>query len=383
MKIVAVNNFTYQNRRRYNINNTKGHIVMANGYNQDKYGDIDFYPYSMNGVNFTGKFAETYPKYWLKNLLKLNLPCPCCGKQMIPLDEVKALPAAGVFSGACLTAVNALEQFEEYMKPVEYNIMQIIKPIANKYPEIDLQELIILLSFEYESSLIASQLTLLNELKQAGENLTEKDAQELQAIIKTAKEFILKKRPVKFKRKIFLNDINEYISRIDDSETQSKLRALAEKMPTSEDSVSAFIMKYKDRSPEEIGERMLMYSAATLEHITPDSQNGEVTIWECQKCNNTRSNAPIVSQISENPQMLDNLRTHIQILIDKSIFLKNHGGNEQSKKLLDYAKAIRDEYLLNIEQYKNMAISIENEALEKLEFSEMPISKDFIKENSL
>ncbi len=342
-----------------------------------KYGEIDYYPYSMSGIQFTGKFSDTYPKYWLKNLLKLNLPCPCCGKQMIPLDEVKALPAAGLFSASCLTAVNALEQFEDYMKPVEYSIMQIIKPLAQKYPGIDLQELIILLSFEYESSLVAAQLTILNQMKTfAAELESDENKQELLAITKTAKEFILKKRPVKFKRKIFINDVNEFAAKIEDKETRDKIIALAEKMPTSEDSVSAFIMKYKDRSPEEIGERLLMYSAATLEHITPDSENGEVTIWECQRCNNTRSNAPVIRQINENPNMLDNLRSHIKILVDRAVFIKNHGGTQQSQKLLDYAKAIRDEYLTNIKKYKNIAIQIEDEALTKLQFDEIPIESN-------
>ncbi len=380
MRIIAVNN-NYKNRLgQLAAANPKGRKSMKMVDDSAKYGEIDYYPYSMNSVQFTGKFADTYPKYWLKNLLKLNLPCPCCGKQMIPLDEVKALPAAGLFSASCLTAVNTLEQFEDYMKPVEYSIMQIIKPLAQKYPGIDLQELIILLSFEYESSLVAAQLTILNRLKTLAPEVEEENRQELLDITKTAKEFILKKRSTKFKRKIFLGDIEEYTAKIENKETREKILTLAEKMPTSEDSVSAFIMKYKDRSPEEIGERLLMYSAATLEHITPDSENGEVTIWECQRCNNTRSNAPVIRQINENPNMLDNLRNHIQIIVDRAVFIKNHGGTQQSQKLLDYAKAIRDEYLTNIKKYKNIAVKIEDEALKKLQFEEIPISGEIKEE---
>ncbi len=379
MKVLAVKNH-YQNRlNQIPATKLKGNNSMTIADDSAKYGEIDYYPYSMNGAQFTGRFADTYPKYWLKNLLKLNLPCPCCGKQMIPLDEVKALPATGLFSASCLTAVNTLEQFEDYMKPVEYNIMQIIKPLAQKYPGIDLQELIILLSFEYESSLVGTQLTILNQLKSIAPDVEEQNRQELLDITRTAKEFILKKRSTKFKRKTFLGDIEEYTAKIQNKKIREKIFAAAEKMPTSEDSVSAFIMKYKDRSPEEIGERLLMYSAATLEHITPDSENGEVTIWECQRCNNTRSNSPVVNQINANPDMLDNLRKHIQILVDRAVFIKNHGGKQQSQKLFDYAKAVRDEYLTNIKKYKNIAIKIEDEALKKLQFEEIPIP-DSLKE---
>ncbi len=380
MNILAVQIFSQTRPQKRLSLPVRGKTVMDAQTNSAKYGEIDYYPYSTVKIPFTGKFSDAYPKYWLKNLLKLNLPCPCCGKTMIPLDKIKELPAAGLFSASCLTAINALEQYEDIMKPVEYSIMQIIKPLAQKYPGIDLQELIVLLSFEYESNLVATQLTILNRLKSMIPELEKEHQQELYDITQTAKEFIVKKRMVKFKRKIFIKDVEEFADKIKDKELSEKIKYEAEQMPTSEDSVSAFIMKYKDRTPEEIGERLLMFSAATLEHITPDSQNGEVTIWECQRCNNNRSDRPIVEQITQNPNMLDNLRNHIGILVDRAIFLRNHGGNEQANKLFGYAKAVRDEYLTNIKKAKEDSIKVEQEALIKLQFDEIPIPPDYIEE---
>ena len=378
MNILAVQNIQYANyKRRINEPTSKlQRSLNVQEENSTKYAEIDYYPYSMSNVQFTGKFFEKYPRQWLKNLLKLDLPCPCCGNRMVPREEIDALPALGVFSGSCLAALKALEPYEDLMKPIEYNITQILKPLAQKYPGIDLQELMVLLSFEYENNLVATQLTLLNELKAIIPELEASEQKEMQSVLGTAKEFILKKRAAKFKRKTFLKDIEEFLATVQDKELRNRIAKEANRMPTSEDSVSAFIMKYKDRTPEEIGQRLIIFSSATLEHITPVSYDGEVTIWECQQCNNKRANDAIIHQIQENPNMIDNLKSHIKILIDRANFLKKHGGDVQSQKIYDYAQEIRDEYLKNIRKDRALAVKIEQEALQKLEFDEIPIADE-------
>lgn len=381
MRIVAVQNWQYNARRNMlpiSAAPNKRSLKLREMDDSAKYGEIDIYPYSMSGINFTSKFFDKYPKHWLKNLLKLGLPCPCCGKNLPTHDEIRALPASGAFSGSCLAAINALEPYEDIMKPVEYNIMQIIKPLAQKYPGIDLQELMVLLSFEYESSLVGSQLTVLNNIKSIIPDVPEESQQELESTLKTAKEFILKKRKAPFKRKTFIKDIEEVLVNVDDRVLSNKIVREANKIPTSENSISAFILKYKERSPEEIGNRLIMFASATLEHITCESEGGEVTIWECQYCNNKRSNNDVVNQIEENPNMLDHLQSHIKVIVDRANFLKRHGGNAQAQKHYDYAQAIRDEYLINISKSRHTAERIEAEALEKLQFEEIPIPDDFI-----
>lgn len=381
MNILAVQNIQYANRQRRVLSPTNNLQRSLNVQEQDstKYADIDYYPYSMSTIQFTGpnKFYDKYPKHWLKNLLKLDLPCPCCGqKKMIPREEIDLLPLQGAFSGSCLAALSALEPYENIMKPVEYSITQILKPLAQRYPGIDLQELMILLSFEYENNLVATQLTLLNELKSLLPELEPKDQEEFQSILKTAKDFILKKRAVKFKRKTFIKDIEEFLVTINDKSLRNHIFKEASRMPTSEDSVSAFIMKYKDRSPEEIGSRLVILSSATLEHVTLKSLKGEVTIWECQQCNNKRSDDTIIQQIQDNPNMIDNLQAHIQVLLDRATFLRNHGSTVQANKHFNYAQEVRDEYLINIKQNSADAQRIEKEAFQKLEFKEIPIPKD-------
>ena len=122
---------------------------------------------------------------------------------------------------------------------------------------------------------------------------------------------------------------------------------------------------------------MLILTSATLEHITVKSKDGEVVIWECQYCNNRRSDDAIIEQIEENPNMIDNLKSHIEVIINRANFLKNHGGNVQAQKHYEYSKEIRDEYLKNIRQFRSSAERIEAEALEKLHFDEIPIPDEY------
>ena len=74
--------------------------------------------------------------------------------------------------------------------------------------------------------------------------------------------------------------------------------------------------------------------------------------------------------------MIDHLQSHIQVIVDRANFLKNHGGDTQAQKHYDYAKEIRDEYLININKDRHLAEQIEAEALEKLQFDEIPIPED-------
>jgi len=383
MKVLAVRNLQYPNGNRMVSNpipNKRSEKMLE--LDSTKYAELDYYPYSMSNIQFTSKFFDRYSKQWLRGLLKLGLPCPCCGKLMPELNEIKSLPSLGVFSGSCVAALAALKPYENIMKPVEKNIYEILQPLADKYPGIDLQELMILLSFEYERQLVAPQLTILNDMKALAPNLErEDDQQELLQTIATAKDFILRRKPVKFKRKTFIKDVDEFLPKIDDKHLRNKLAKLAYSMPTSEDSISAFIMKYKDRSPEEIGERLLIFAAATLEHITLDSEGGEVLIWECQQCNNKRGDKSITYQIKHNPDMLDHLKTHLQVIIDRANHLKRHGGKIQAQKMYDYTAEVRNEYLINIQREHETIEKIETEALEKLEFEEVPIPKEYNKKN--
>ena len=125
MKILAVRNLQYPNGNRM-VSNPIPDKRSEKMLEQDstKYAELDYYPYSMSNIQFTSKFFDRYSKQWLRGLLKLGLPCPCCGKLMPELNEIKSLPSLGVFSGSCVAALAALKPYENIMKPVEKVFMK-------------------------------------------------------------------------------------------------------------------------------------------------------------------------------------------------------------------------------------------------------------------
>ena len=121
MKVLAVRNLQYPNGNRMVSNPIPNIKRSEKMLEQDstKYAELDYYPYSMSNIQFTSKFFDRYSKQWLRGLLKLNLPCPCCGKLMPELNEIKSLQTFGVFGGSCVAALAALKPYENIMKPVE------------------------------------------------------------------------------------------------------------------------------------------------------------------------------------------------------------------------------------------------------------------------
>ena len=79
--------------------------------------------------------------------------------------------------------------------------------------------------------------------------------------------------------------------------------------------------------------------------------------------------------------MLDHLKNHLQVIIDRANHLKRHGGKIQAQKMYDYTAEVRNEYLINIQREHEAVEKIETEALEKLEFEEVPIPKEYNKKN--
>ena len=72
---------------------------------------------------------------------------------------------------------------------------------------------------------------------------------------------------------------------------------IAKKLPTSKDNMSAYIVKYSDRSDKEIGERLLAPARASIEHIIADSLGGENEaanfMLTTTSMNSERGNMPI------------------------------------------------------------------------------------------
>lgn len=104
-------------------------------------------------------------------------------------------------------------------------------------------------------------------------------------------------RPIigKFTNKSFMHDLREAMEGIEENnKIKHTLFRLANNLPTSRDSVFAFITKHDQASPAKIAYDLFTPSELTLEHQHASSLGGPDVLsnwaWACKRCNNTRSN---------------------------------------------------------------------------------------------
>lgn len=77
-----------------------------------------------------------------------------------------------------------------------------------------------------------------------------------------------------FKRKDFINNLYSMREEQKDNPHFEYLVEVANKLPNSHTDIDAFIVKYADRTEEEITERFINSSVGTIEHIIPDTFDG-------------------------------------------------------------------------------------------------------------
>ena len=99
----------------------------------------------------------------------------------------------------------------------------------------------------------------------------------------------------KFTNKSLIHDLKEAMDGIGEkNRVRRTLLRLANSLPTSKNSVFAFITKHDQASPAKIASDLFTPSELTLEHMQPSSLKGEDILpnwaWACKRCNNTRSN---------------------------------------------------------------------------------------------
>ncbi len=110
-----------------------------------------------------------------------------------------------------------------------------------------------------------------------------------------------------------------------------KIIQIARELPSSNTSVSAFVIKYADRSDNEIAERLLNQSVASVEHIEADSLGGDNeadNFMLVSRARNTeRGNLPIKAFIKMHPEIPNNTQRYVNDII-KNVYKGKLKGYE-------------------------------------------------------
>lgn len=344
--------------------------VLLNSFQQGRNFENNQYDYSQyrvpvlsaDCVNFTGNKKTPKPEYPFKihytrpfddakaglitpselpkreilEYSKYMLPCPCCGDLMMPpqlMDKIRAS-----ISGNASDTITLLKNFKNYMHPVEKQIYTILESSNKKHPNLDFHEILRKKYQRAERQLVLQQTAILSDIGLYGrDRLCEEHFNELSKIIeKTYQNILTKNNSKTFSRKTFIGELEAFAEKIISHSSEPKYKTnpyknflnkileTAYTLPTSYNSVHAFIVKYaKDKyTHRNIAERILSGSEATIEHALPQCLGGKTKfsnlINECARDNHARRHDDVIQQIREYPQMPLNMQKHFDKLINLS-----------------------------------------------------------------
>lgn len=186
-----------------------------------------------------------------------------------------------------------------------------------------------------------------------------KNNEQLQNLIEVSKSRLAQdKIIVPFNRKSFIYDLARLIKDLPDSDLQEELLTIAQKLPTSQESTSAYIVKVASEPVDKIGYRLIWPSLASVEHILPRSEGGLDIMANfggaTTRENSLRKSIPFVQQMKRRPMT----PVYCQQYVDKLIDLYHHGVfgrlNISPKYILDYKNTIwvQSQHRINLDVSK-------------------------------
>lgn len=256
----------------------------------------------------------------LKNLLNYKIPCLCCGLEMLHPDIYTELLENPVFTKNAIDAIPILEPFEKIMHPVERQVFNMFKSMAQKYPDKNFQELLLLKKDVHELALVKIQNSVFNKINFYRRILPKKTARALRKLMIRTNDIIFDQEPHKpFSRRIFIHKLKNILKNVEDKKLKHEIITIARRLPRSSDEVCAFVVKNTRKRSNIIALNLIHPSVGTFEHLQPKCMKGENNslnfALECTYCNNSRHHYPISVQIEENPYMPENAQIHIERLI--------------------------------------------------------------------
>ncbi|MDD3436912.1 MAG: hypothetical protein PHC64_07170 [Candidatus Gastranaerophilales bacterium] len=367
MKINSIGFFVSgQKSQNYNLLNSENSSSQNNKF-------IRKHPDILNQllVNYIPHVSFTAKKFTPLSIK--DLPCPCCGKLMIPMDVVNKELTEQVLSGTSRIAVRALKQFEKYMHGVEKTCFARIEEASRKSPRKSLQEILQGLRQESLKTLEPHQMAILEQVDKTGEALSPASKRKLNSLTAEARKLIKESSSVTydpmtiddeaenlviFRRKIFLHKIADWVENLpeQDKAVGAEIFKAAQKLKTAKDDPDALIVKYSGvvtrkvegqyvtmlRTSYEIGQRLILPAVSTFEHVRPKSDGGSKELRnglaECFGCNNARGGMPLEQWVKLHPEMEDNY----QYYIDTIISLINSNTLHMRENLHHYPRLIAE-----------------------------------------
>ena len=208
---------------------------------------------------------------------------------------------------------------------------------------------------------IANQQKVLRMIEAEVKKSVLKDEPRLNELIETSKSRLVREEiVVPFSRKQFLYDLNKALEGLPNRALKEKMSSVAEKLPTSNESFPAYVVKITAEPADRILYKLVWPYLASVEHLKPKSEGGErhamANLGTARTIlNSERKSRDFHVWITEHPQARENCQKYV----DKLIQLYHKGVFKEA--------GINPEYIIN---FKKTIYTLSNQTLD-LDISKM------------
>ncbi len=274
-----------------------------------------------------------------------GIPCACCGRLMMTNKGVENFERnANGATGEYLQKL--LKANMEYFRGTEKAVANFILETSEKNPKLSMSGLMSYYSPNAKVLLENEQKNVLGEVSKKAEVLGKDNA--VQKVVDQALKDIDNSTDKKhFERIPFLETFAKTVDKIEDKKLAGELLDTAVKLPMSQSSIEAFIVKYGhgDKSDKQIARRLAQPAIATAEHIHPDTLGGPDNtanyMSECGDCNSKRGHMPYSEWMKNYPNMPRSIQRNIDEVTERII--NGNLGDKYDDYPVDLQKAVDKE----------------------------------------
>lgn len=231
------------------------------------------YLYYYFDIPFEGSTSAGKPLRTLK-----DVTCPYRGVKIIPGNCIKGFEKNLAKIKRAEDVVMLISQYQKHLLPTEKSMFAIFSDFASLNPDDNIKNLLQMLYSNCLKKLKLEEFMVLDEVDMMSRKLSPNTALKLRHKTTQCRLIIDNKKDETFKRKIFLESLDEIIPNENEKEIFAEIKNQALFLPTSSTSKNAFVVKYANRSQAEAARRIFVSSTGTIEHVTCESWGGLNTI---------------------------------------------------------------------------------------------------------
>ena len=332
MNIAKVQSFNLLNYSRQTLAKPGPARVLEYPQTSKEILNVFYYPINFKSVKRT--YSSSNKKLQEKTTdfqicKKGDVPCPACGKKIMTKSQFEKF-AYNLAKTPPDNYLNFLENYTQYMRPVEESAYNEIKDLSAKLAEKgenvkDIRTLVVMLREQKLPVLQKVQMRLVKKMIALAKTLPENEQTNLINKINNFKrEIARKKSDSPFRRKIMIEEIKQI--KISNPKKYKKLQNIALRFPASSDMNSAWIVKYsgknkynEDWTSYDIALRLLQVSTASTDHILAydiENNHDDISNYLAMHagCNSRKSNKTFMQWLNEDKDnRLEYLKDYFEV----------------------------------------------------------------------